>query len=142
MLMLRYKKYNTNLGKMQLASMENTVLFLVSSFQYVLVAVMFTVGPPYRESMLKNYYFMVTVTVLTLCTLIVTLYPPVFLFNLLGLVALPISGKLFILLICFINFGISLVGEKIIFPYIIQALKHFPARKRTLKLWKQLEKDV
>jgi cation-transporting P-type ATPase 13A2 len=35
-------------------SFENTVIFLVSSFQYIIVAVVFTNGPPYQESIWQN----------------------------------------------------------------------------------------
>jgi len=36
---------------------ENTVVFLLSCFQYILVAVVISVGPPYREKMIKNCKF-------------------------------------------------------------------------------------
>jgi cation-transporting ATPase 13A3/4/5 len=33
---------------------ENTVLFLLSCYQYILVAVVFSVGPPYRQPVWSN----------------------------------------------------------------------------------------
>jgi cation-transporting ATPase 13A3/4/5 len=37
-----------------IACIENTVLFLLSCFQYLLVAIVFSVGPPYRKPMASN----------------------------------------------------------------------------------------
>lgn len=40
--------------KLHAKNFENTVLFLISCFQYILVAAVFSIGPPYRKSMWTN----------------------------------------------------------------------------------------
>ncbi|KAJ3514325.1 hypothetical protein NLJ89_g2444 [Agrocybe chaxingu] len=41
-------------NKLESTNFENSVLFLVSCFQYILVAAVFSIGPPYRKSMWTN----------------------------------------------------------------------------------------
>jgi hypothetical protein len=43
--------------KLEIMNYENTVLFLVSSFQYILVAAVFSIGAPYRQPMWSNGTF-------------------------------------------------------------------------------------
>ena len=40
--------------KTQIANSENSSLFFVSCYQYIYAAVVLSVGPPYRERVLKN----------------------------------------------------------------------------------------
>ncbi|QGN16664.1 putative cation-transporting ATPase 2 [Kluyveromyces marxianus] len=44
-------------------SSDNTVLFFVSNFQYILTAVILSQGPPYREPLTKNYGFVIDISV-------------------------------------------------------------------------------
>ena len=40
--------------KLEATNYENSALFLVSCFQYILVAAVFSIGPPYRKQMWTN----------------------------------------------------------------------------------------
>jgi cation-transporting ATPase 13A3/4/5 len=39
---------------LQAMNYENSVLFMISCFQYILVAAVFSIGPPYRKSIWTN----------------------------------------------------------------------------------------
>jgi cation-transporting ATPase 13A2 len=39
---------------LQASNFENSALFLVSCFQYILVAAVFSIGPPFRKPMWTN----------------------------------------------------------------------------------------
>lgn len=46
-------------------STDNTVLFLYSNFQYIIMSVAFNTGPPYREPFVRNYAFLINLALLT-----------------------------------------------------------------------------
>lgn len=48
------KDPNEDDDKLKAKNFENSVLFLVSCFQYILVAAVFSIGPPYRKPMWTN----------------------------------------------------------------------------------------
>ncbi len=45
---------NSKDDKLEATNYENSTLFLVSCFQYILVAAVFSIGPPFRKQMWTN----------------------------------------------------------------------------------------
>ena len=56
-------------------SFEDSVIFAFSTFQYIIIAFVFSVGPPYRMPFYTNIYFLACFIVLTLLSLVFTFLP-------------------------------------------------------------------
>ncbi|EGO26058.1 Ca-transporting ATPase [Serpula lacrymans var. lacrymans S7.9] len=91
---------------------ENSTLFLVSCFQYILVAAVFSIGPPYRKSMWTNGWLMVSIVALSLFNLLVTLSPLKSLALLLELMPLPLSARMWLVVFAVVNVVLSLAFEQ------------------------------
>jgi magnesium-transporting ATPase (P-type) len=52
--MCRYTEPDVDSDKLETFNYENSALFLISCFQYILVAGVFSVGPPYRKPLYSN----------------------------------------------------------------------------------------
>ncbi|KAI8968365.1 hypothetical protein BDF20DRAFT_981485 [Mycotypha africana] len=99
---------------------ENTVLFLVSSYQYMLVAVVFSVGPPYRKPLWTNDRLVLTLSILIGLTSWFVLAPPAFVLDWMELKVLPLSFRWFILFLITLNLLISLLCEKYVFGHLLE----------------------
>ncbi|KAI0682979.1 Ca-transporting ATPase [Cytidiella melzeri] len=99
-------------GKLAARNFENSALFLVSCFQYILVAAVFSIGPPYRRPMWTNVWLMVSIGSLTLFNVLVLLVPPPFIASVLELEDLPFSGRTTLLFAVVINVVLSLAFER------------------------------
>ncbi|PIL34017.1 transporter [Ganoderma sinense ZZ0214-1] len=97
--------------KLEATNFENSALFLVSCFQYILVAAVFSIGPPFRKQMWTNGWFMVSMVVLGLFNLLVLLDPPRPLVKLLELMHLPLAARATLLLTVAVNVVTSMAFE-------------------------------
>ncbi|KAG0299865.1 hypothetical protein BGZ98_009702 [Dissophora globulifera] len=109
-------------GQKNIECFENTSLFFLSIFQYLLVAIVFSVGPPYRKPMVSNRPFMFITAGLVLLSASIVLIPPTWLASFLQLLSIPFSFRLFILLMAVSNLGLAMASEHYIFPVIASAI--------------------
>lgn len=65
-------------------SMEGTCVFLISTFQYVIMAFVYSKGPPYRQPLTKNFLFVFSLVILTALNIWITLSPIEWIINLLS----------------------------------------------------------
>ncbi|KAI9059114.1 Ca-transporting ATPase [Trametes sanguinea] len=99
-------------GKLEATNYENSALFLVSCFQYILVAAVFSIGPPYRKQMWTNGWFMVSMVCLSVFNLVVLLSPPGAIARILELMALPLPARGTLLLAVVMNVAASMAFEQ------------------------------
>ncbi|KAJ2801014.1 hypothetical protein H4R20_003839 [Coemansia guatemalensis] len=100
----------------------NTSLYLLSSFQYLFMGVVFSIGPPYRKPALRSYAFVAVVGVLLVFDLWVTLIPVPGLRSLFGLVYIGIGWRFVITGMAAANFALCYYSERVIFPRIARPL--------------------
>ncbi|CAE6357681.1 unnamed protein product, partial [Rhizoctonia solani] len=99
-------------GELKHDNFENTALFLISSFQYVLVAAVFSIGPPYRKPMWTNGLLMASIVALTAFSTLVLLAPPQPIRLLLNLMEIPTGAKRTLLVGAILNAAICFAFER------------------------------
>ncbi|XP_055502195.1 polyamine-transporting ATPase 13A3 isoform X1 [Leucoraja erinacea] len=93
---------------------ENTTVFFISCFQYLIVAIVFSKGKPFRQPSYENYPFVVTVMVLYIFMLFIMLYPVEVIDWILELVCVPYKWRIRMLIIIIINAVVSFVTEVVL----------------------------
>ncbi|XP_053315141.1 polyamine-transporting ATPase 13A3 isoform X2 [Spea bombifrons] len=99
---------------------ENTTLFFVSSFQYLIVAVVFSKGKPFRQPSYKNYLFVTSVLALYALILFFMLYPIDSINDFFELVCVPYQWRISMLIVIAANTLVSVLVE--------EANDHFASR--------------
>jgi len=132
----------------EIRNSDNTVLFLMSCYQYIMIAIILSVGPPYRQPMVQNgtshlfppsngcggyltlVPFMVTITVAVIFTSITILFPPSWLASVLQLTDMTVGFGFLLIALGVGNFVISWISEKFIFVQVRELLDRFSAWRR------------
>jgi cation-transporting ATPase 13A3/4/5 len=135
-------------GKLEILNYENTTLFLVSCFQYILVAAVFSIGPPYRKPMWTNGLLMMSFVVLTALSILLLLAPPQSLISLLELMSLPTTAKLPLFAAVLVNVAVSSALERwapiaICVAYVSRQWKMYSrSRRRDGNAYKVIERGL
>ncbi|KAF9372781.1 hypothetical protein CPB97_001011, partial [Podila verticillata] len=111
-----YKPPVYHRGEKNIECFENTAMFLLSCFQYLLVAVVFSVGPPYRKPMASNRPFVFITIGLVILSALMVLIPPQWVVQVMQLLAIPFSFKLFILFMAGVHLCVAMLAERHVFP--------------------------
>lgn len=101
---------------------QNTVLFLISCFQYILSAVVLSKGKPFRESMSHNLPFVVTIIAAILFSVYMLVDPSEGFSEFMQLTWLSNGFKVFILVLSAGGFACSWFGEDFVFPALARGV--------------------
>ena len=96
----------------------------------MLVAVVFSVGPPFRQPIWTNGRLVLTLSVLVGLTSWFVLLPPSFVLDIMELEVLPMSFRLFILFLAGLNLAVSLLSEKYLFNQLSEILSRLETKAR------------
>ncbi|KAM9543701.1 polyamine-transporting ATPase 13A3 isoform 1-T7 [Guaruba guarouba] len=98
---------------------ENTTLFFISSFQYLIVAIVFSKGKPFRQPCYKNFLFVTSVAVLYVFIFFIMLHPVESIDEFLEIVCVPYEWRLRILIIVILNAVVSVLMENVLLDIIL-----------------------
>ncbi|KAH8702643.1 putative P-type ATPase [Talaromyces proteolyticus] len=117
-----FKPPKVDLDDTNIENSENTSLFLISCYQYIFASIVLSVGPPFRQSILKNAPFLVTVGLdLAISTFMLAGSSKVFT-RIMQLTTMSGEFKIFLCLLALGSLTISWIGEKHVFPSLARAM--------------------
>lgn len=132
-------------GDDEVKSSDNTALFLFTNFQYILISVLLSCGPPYRESMIKNHPYIINLILATLLSIILFFIDSESgMGNLMQLTDLLTSFYVIIVILAAINLGFMIMSEQMILNKLIYIYKRvFQTEKigKSKKVFKNLKRE-
>ncbi|RDL35105.1 Cation-transporting ATPase [Venustampulla echinocandica] len=108
--------------KSNIENSENTALFSISCYEYILSAIVLCVGPPFRQSMAHNLPFVVTIIVALLFSSYMLFEPPGWLSRFMQLTEMSWDFKVFLLVLGVGYFALAWISEHYILPRLARFL--------------------
>ncbi|KAG5847496.1 hypothetical protein ANANG_G00126670 [Anguilla anguilla] len=90
---------------------ENTTIFYVSCFQYLVIAIVFSKGKPFRQPSYRNWPFLLSAVFFYFLLLFIILYPIPAIDNVLQIVCVPYQWRIRVLVIVVANAVVSILIE-------------------------------
>lgn len=126
-----------------LPNYENTAIFCVSGFQYLILAVVISKGYPFRKPLYTNILFLIALFLLLAMMLWITIYPLTFMLHILNLKVISDFNFKFVLIgIVAVNFIAAVIVETALDHGYLSCLKKLQKNKEPKKLYKKLERQL
>lgn len=115
---------------------ENYIVFCVSMFQYITMAVVFSKGKPYREPLYTNRLLMLSLIGTTIICLYLTLFPHEFVSTVMELKVPPMEGRIAAVVISLICFICCFFAEEVLVDLCLERLilRKFKISKRSMNI--------
>ncbi|GCC23178.1 hypothetical protein chiPu_0001571 [Chiloscyllium punctatum] len=101
---------------------ENITVFFISCFQYLIVAIVFSKGKPFRQPSYKNYPFVVTLVLLYTFIFFIMIFRIEVIDQALQLVCVPYSWRFTMVLLILVNAVVSFLTETILLDLVLWKL--------------------
>ncbi|KAG7488168.1 hypothetical protein MATL_G00031590 [Megalops atlanticus] len=112
----------TELDDHNIKNYENTTLFYVSSFQYLIVAIVFSKGKPFRQPSYKNWPFLLSAFSLYVFLFFIMLHPVSAIDEFLEIVCVPYEWRFRMIIIIIGNAAVSVLMETLILDIVLWKL--------------------
>ncbi|XP_053546238.1 polyamine-transporting ATPase 13A2 isoform X2 [Bombina bombina] len=128
---------------LNLPNYDNTAVFCLSTYQYLILAVVLSKGYPFRKPLYTNVLFLLLLIVLLAMLLWITLFPLGFMVSLLQLKVIDdINFKLVLIGMVAVNFIAAYLMETLLDHGYLNCLRHLRKKRESKKLYKRLQSDL
>lgn len=135
-----------NHDKSNIKNSENTALFLVSCFEYILSGVVLNAGRPFRVPMRQNWPFVATIVATLAFSLYMVLGPAHWLKHGMQLTKISWDFKLYLITLGLVYFGAAWSGEHYLFQRIARVLGKLrqaaTGQRKTRKQYKVIREEM